>query len=87
MACIQSKRIEDFEKMPKNIRNMLTPPRATTQRSQQPQMQQPVVSQPSVIDENTIRAQVIAEQKDRVNGINNSLRCLVVNTPNCRRSV
>lgn len=67
MACIQSKRIEDFEKMPKSIRNMLTPPRATTQRDPQ----QPVVSQPSVIDENTIRAQVIAEQKERVNGINN----------------
>lgn len=72
MACIQSKRIEDFEKMPKNIRNMLTPPRATTQRDpQQPQVQQPVVSQPSGSDENTIRAQVIAEQKERVNGINN----------------
>jgi hypothetical protein len=87
MACIQSKRIEDFEKMPKNIRNMLTPPRATTQRDQQPQMQQPVVSQPSVIDENTIRAQVIAEQKNALMVLTTSLRCLVVNTPNCRRSV
>ena len=72
MACIQSKRIEDFEKMPKSMRNMLTPPRATTQRDpQQPQGQQPTVTQPSGADENTIRAQVIAEQKERVNGINN----------------
>jgi hypothetical protein len=86
MACIQSKRIEDFEKMPKNIRNMLTPPRATS-AIQQPQMQQPVVSQPSVIDENTIRAQVIAEQKSALMVLTTSLRCLVVNTPNCRRSV
>jgi hypothetical protein len=32
MACIQSKRIEEFEKMPNSIRNMITPPRNTTQR-------------------------------------------------------
>jgi hypothetical protein len=30
MACIQSKRIEEFEKMPNAIRNMITPPRNAT---------------------------------------------------------
>lgn len=70
MACIHSKRIEEFEKMPKSIRNMVTPPRNTTQRApQQPQVQAPV-NQPDPLDENGIRAQVMAEQKARVNGIN-----------------
>jgi hypothetical protein len=32
MACIHSKRIEEFEKMPNSIRNMITPPRNSTQR-------------------------------------------------------
>lgn len=70
MACIHSKRIEEFEKMPKSIRNMLTPPRNTTQRD-------PVITQPQAPqaktdpapDENAIRAQVMAEQKARVNAI------------------
>ncbi|STU55403.1 peptidase S14 ClpP [Klebsiella pneumoniae subsp. pneumoniae] len=75
MACIQSKRIEDFEKMPNNIRNMITPPRNSNQRDPQQSVNQPqaqhVATQPNGADENTIRAQVIAEQKERVNGINN----------------
>ncbi|MEX0579288.1 Clp protease ClpP, partial [Enterobacter cloacae subsp. cloacae] len=70
MACIHSKRIEEFEKMPKSIRNMITPPRNTTQRD-------PVITQPQAPqaktdpapDENVIRAQVLAEQKARVNAI------------------
>jgi hypothetical protein len=70
MACIHSKRIEEFEKMPKSIRNMITPPRNTTQRD-------PVITQPQAPqaktdpapDENAIRAQVLAEQKARVNAI------------------
>lgn len=70
MACIHSKRIEEFEKMPKSIRNMITPPRNTTQRD-------PVITQPQAPqaktdpapDENAIRAQVLAEQKTRVNAI------------------
>ncbi|MDU5553246.1 MAG: Clp protease ClpP, partial [Citrobacter freundii] len=77
MACIQSKRIEDFEKMPNSIRNMITPPRNTTQREpQQPQQPQPQVAATttpapaSTSDEATIRAQVLAEQKNRVNAIN-----------------
>jgi ATP-dependent Clp endopeptidase proteolytic subunit ClpP len=66
MACIQSKRIEDFEKMPKSIRNMVTPPRNTAQRDPQPQVTVPAAG----ADEATIRAQVLAEQKNRVNAIN-----------------
>ncbi|OPX47283.1 peptidase S14, partial [Citrobacter portucalensis] len=61
MACIQSKRIEDFEKMPNSIRNMITPPRNITAR--EPQQPQPQVTtpQPAASDEATIRAQVLAE--------------------------
>ena len=74
MACIQSKRIEDFEKMPNSIRNMITPPRNTTQREpQQPQPQVATTTIPapaSTSDEATIRAQVLAEQKNRVTAIN-----------------
>jgi hypothetical protein len=36
MACIHSKRIEEFEKMPNSIRNMITPPRNTARANQQP---------------------------------------------------
>lgn len=69
MACIQSKRIEDFEKMPKSIRNMVTPPRNTAQRDpQQPQTPAPLPA--AGADEAAIRAQVLAEQKNRVNAIN-----------------
>lgn len=71
MACIQSKRIEDFEKMPKSIRNMVTPPRNTAQRDpQQPQPQAVAPVPATVADEATIRAQVLTEQKNRVNAIN-----------------
>ena len=69
MACIQSKRIEEFEKMPNAIRNMITPPRNTTAREPAnpatPQ-QQPAAP---VLDENAIVARVVAEQKARVSGI------------------
>ena len=69
MACIQSKRIEDFEKMPKSIRNMVTPPRNIAQRDpQQPQTPDPLPA--AGADEAAIRAQVLAEQKNRVNAIN-----------------
>ncbi|HFS5811803.1 TPA: ClpP-like prohead protease/major capsid protein fusion protein [Citrobacter farmeri] len=75
MACIHSKRIEEFEKMPNSIRNMITPPRNTTQREpqqpQQPQVTATTTAAPaSTSDEATIRAQVLAEQKNRVNAIN-----------------
>ncbi len=65
MACIHSKRIEEFEKMPNSIRNMITPPRNSTQRD--PVNQQPPAA--PVVNESEIRAQVLAEQKARVNGI------------------
>lgn len=77
MACIHSKRIEEFEKMPDSIRNMITPPRNSTQREtpaiqvkEQTQATQTQTTQtPAVVDEATIRAQVLAEQKVRVNAI------------------
>lgn len=70
MACIHSKRIEEFEKMPNSIRNMITPPRNSTQREpQNPAPQAPVAQTPSGADETAIRAQVLVEQKARVNGI------------------
>lgn len=69
MACIQSKRIEDFEKMPKSIRNMVTPPRNIAQRDPQ-QLQTPAPLPAAGADEAAIRAQVLAEQKNRVNAIN-----------------
>ncbi|WBT60644.1 ClpP-like prohead protease/major capsid protein fusion protein [Kosakonia oryzendophytica] len=70
MACIHSKRIEEFEKMPNSIRNMITPPRNSTQREpQNPAPQAPAAQTPSGADETAIRAQVLAEQKARVNGI------------------
>lgn len=77
MACIHSKRIEEFEKMPNSIRNAVTPPRNSTQRDPQNPAQPatppatPAAPAPVATDENAIRAQVIAEQKERVTGINN----------------
>jgi len=69
MACIQSQRIEEFEKMPQRIRNMITPPRNANPREpvNPGNTQQPAPAQ--TLDENAIRAQVVAEQKARVNGI------------------
>lgn len=66
MACIHSKRIEEFEKMPNSIRNMVTPPRNVTSREPQNPTPQP----PNPASEEVIRAQVLAEQRARVNGIN-----------------
>jgi len=69
MACIHSKRIEEFEKMPNSIRNMVTPPRNTTTR--EPQKPQPQSTLPDpVADEAALRAQILAEQKVRVSAIN-----------------
>ncbi|WP_249440151.1 head maturation protease, ClpP-related, partial [Escherichia coli] len=73
MACIQSKRTEEFKKMPESIRNMITPPRNSAPRVQdnEPEASRtPVQAAAPVVDENSIRAQVLAEQKARVNGIN-----------------
>lgn len=68
MACIHSKRIEEFEKMPKSIRNMVTPPRNTTTRD--PQNPAPQDTPQDPVNADAIRAQVIAEQRERLNGIN-----------------
>lgn len=68
MACIHSKRIEEFEKMPKSIRNMVTPPRNTATRD--PQNPAPQDAPQNPVNADTIRAQVIAEQRERLNGIN-----------------
>ncbi len=68
MACIHSKRIEEFEKMPKSIRNMVTPPRNTASRDPQNPAQPDAPQNP--VNADTIRAQVIAEQRERLNGIN-----------------
>ncbi|WP_097483437.1 head maturation protease, ClpP-related [Escherichia coli] len=73
MACIQSKRTEEFKKMPESIRNMITPPRNSAPRVQDNEpaaSRTPVQAAAPVVDENSIRAQVLAEQKARVNGIN-----------------
>lgn len=73
MACIQSKRTEEFKKMPESIRNMITPPRNSAPRVQDDgpaASRTPVQAAAPVVDENSIRAQVLAEQKARVNGIN-----------------
>lgn len=68
MACIHSKRIEEFEKMPSSIRNMITPPRNSTQRPNPSRVPAP---EPVAADENEIRAQVLAEQRARVSDIQN----------------
>ncbi len=73
MACIQSKRTEEFKKMPESIRNMITPPRNSAPRVQDDEpaaSRTPVQAAAPVVDENSIRAQVLAEQKARANGIN-----------------
>ncbi|MDI3359771.1 Clp protease ClpP [Lelliottia sp. V89_10] len=69
MACIHSKRIEEFEKMPNSIRNMITPPRNTTQRQTPQNATEPEINNQTPVDENAVRAQVLAEQKTRVSAI------------------
>jgi ATP-dependent protease ClpP protease subunit len=71
MARINSKRIEEFDAMPNALKNMITKPKATTQAPANPQpAPAPVaVTEPAALDENAIRNQVIAAQKQRVTGI------------------
>ncbi|KGT87252.1 peptidase S14 [Erwinia typographi] len=73
MARINSKRIEEFNAMPRNLKHMITPPKASAAPAPQPAPQPaPAVPQPApaaIADENAIRAQVIAEQRARVTGI------------------
>lgn len=71
MARINSKRIEEFDAMPNALKNMITKPKATTQApaNPQPAPTPAAVPVPAALDENTIRNQVIAAQKQRVTGI------------------
>nr|WP_240765250.1 ClpP-like prohead protease/major capsid protein fusion protein [Escherichia coli] len=73
MACIQSKRTEEFKKMPESIRNMITQPgNAASVEAKASSTQQ--ITEPTpvtvVSDESAIRARVMAEQKARMSGIN-----------------
>lgn len=66
MACIQSKRIEEFEKMPRTIRNMVTPPRNTASRD----LPKPPENNPAAVqDANAILAQEREGQKKRIHAI------------------
>lgn len=71
MACIQSKRTEEFKKMPESIRNMITQPsdRAPREATTTQAVTEPAPA-PAAPDEETIRASVLAEQKARMSGIN-----------------
>ncbi|QJG14654.1 ClpP-like prohead protease/major capsid protein fusion protein [Escherichia coli] len=71
MACIQSKRTEEFKKMPESIRNMITQPsdRAQREATTTQAVTEPAPA-PAAPDEETIRASVLAEQKARMSGIN-----------------
>ncbi len=71
MACIQSKRTEEFKKMPESIRNMITQPSDRTPReATTTQAVTEPAPAPAAPDEETIRASVLAEQKARMSGIN-----------------
>lgn len=65
MACIQSKRIEEFEKMPESIKNMIIPPQANA--GHQPQVPAPQADgHLSAPDFAAIRAEEREAQKKRV---------------------
>ncbi len=70
MACIQSKRIEEFEKMPESIKNMIIPPQANA--GHQPQVPAPQADgHLSAPDFAAIRAEEREAQKKRVADIQN----------------
>lgn len=66
MACIHSKRIEDFDSMPNSLKNMIIAPKAQAPVSTP---QAAPTAAPVTVDENAIRAQAREEQKQRINGI------------------
>ncbi len=74
MACIQSKRTEEFKKDAVFYPNMITQPHNSAPRDTTVTIPAPAVTEPSpvpaVSDEATIRARVMAEQKARMLGIN-----------------
>lgn len=72
MARINSKRIEEFDAMPRNLKHMITPPKATAQAPAPAPQPVPAAPQPAPVasvDENAIRMQVLTEQRQRVSGI------------------
>lgn len=69
MACINSKRLEEFEKMPQDLRNSLT--RNPRNQAQAPQAPQATHTQEPPKDAATIIAEERERQKTRAEGINN----------------
>jgi len=70
MACINSKRLEDFEKMPQSLKNSLTRnPRAQAAQAPQP-VQQPAAPQDNDQSPEAIIARERKHQKARASGIN-----------------
>ncbi|HAF4825306.1 TPA: Clp protease ClpP [Salmonella enterica] len=77
MACIHSKRVEEFEHMPQSIKGMIIAPQGNAGAQQPPQAKapesqiQPQAQSPVTVDENTIRAHLQEEQRNRISGIQN----------------
>ncbi|EEB7342827.1 Clp protease ClpP [Salmonella enterica] len=77
MACIHSKRIEEFEHMPQSIKGMIIAPQGNAGTQQQPLAKapepqiQPQAQSPVTVDENAIRARLQEEQRNRIAGIQN----------------
>lgn len=77
MARINSQRIEDFDAMPRTLKNLVTsvPKAVTTPPVTEPAapvpVQAPVALQPVVADAQAIRAQILAEQRQRSEAIRN----------------
>ncbi|HAG5559840.1 TPA: phage portal protein [Salmonella enterica] len=77
MACIHSKRVEEFEHMPQSIKGMIIAPQGNAGAQPQPQAKAPesqIQSQAQslvTVDENAIRARLQEEQRNRITGIQN----------------
>ncbi|EAB8113875.1 Clp protease ClpP, partial [Salmonella enterica subsp. enterica] len=75
MACIHSKRVEEFEHMPQSIKGMIIAPQGNAgaqPHAKAPESQiQPQAQSPVTVDENTIRAHLQEEQRNRISGIQN----------------
>lgn len=77
MACIHSKRVEEFERMPQSIKGMIIAPQGNAGAQPQPQAKapesqiQPQAQSPVTVDENAIRARLQEEQRNRITGIQN----------------
>ncbi|HBB6657647.1 TPA: Clp protease ClpP [Salmonella enterica] len=82
MAQLHSKRLEEFEYMPQNIKNMVTAPRGAATTTSQPEPTATVTTTQPVAagtqdtpvqmrDENTLRDRFLEEQRQRISGIRN----------------